>query len=47
MERGTHADLLALGGSYARLYHEQFEAVQATGGPAPVPAPHPSGVAGG
>jgi ATP-binding cassette, subfamily B, bacterial len=26
VERGSHADLLALGGSYARLYHEQFEA---------------------
>ena len=25
VERGTHADLLAQGGTYARLYHEQFE----------------------
>jgi len=26
VERGTHAELLARGGLYARLYHEQFEA---------------------
>ncbi len=25
VERGTHAELLATGGLYARLYHEQFE----------------------
>jgi ATP-binding cassette subfamily B protein len=25
LERGTHAELLARGGLYARLYHEQFE----------------------
>ena len=24
-ERGTHAQLLAQGGLYSRLYHEQFE----------------------
>jgi ATP-binding cassette subfamily B protein len=26
VERGTHRELLAAGGLYARLYHEQFEA---------------------
>jgi ATP-binding cassette subfamily B protein len=26
VERGTHAELVAAGGLYARLYHEQFEA---------------------
>ncbi|HLY31404.1 MAG TPA: hypothetical protein VKQ36_10265, partial [Ktedonobacterales bacterium] len=26
VERGTHHDLLAQGGLYARLYHEQFKA---------------------
>ena len=26
VERGTHGELLAAGGLYARLYHEQFEA---------------------
>jgi ATP-binding cassette subfamily B protein len=25
VERGTHAELLAQGGLYSRLYHEQFE----------------------
>ncbi len=28
VERGTHAELLARGGLYARLYHEQFEAAR-------------------
>jgi ATP-binding cassette subfamily B protein len=28
VERGTHRELLAGGGLYARLYHEQFEAAQ-------------------
>ncbi|TAJ99252.1 MAG: ABC transporter ATP-binding protein [Chloroflexota bacterium] len=29
VERGTHAELLAAGGLYARLYHEQFESPSA------------------
>ena len=31
VERGTHAGLLALGGLYARLYHEQFRSPRARG----------------
>jgi len=31
VERGTHAELLARGGLYARLYHEQFESSRPTG----------------
>ena len=31
VERGTHAELLAHGGLYARLYHEQFEAGEPPG----------------
>jgi ATP-binding cassette, subfamily B, bacterial len=38
VERGTHASLLANGGLYARLYHEQFES-GARDAPAAVEAP--------
>jgi ATP-binding cassette subfamily B protein len=31
VERGTHAELLAQGGLYARLYHEQFESPPSDG----------------
>jgi len=31
VERGTHAELLAQAGLYARLYHEQFEAPETVG----------------
>jgi len=34
VERGTHAELLAAGGLYARLYHEQFETAAAASTPA-------------
>ena len=44
VERGTHTQLLATGGLYARLYREQFEV--ATGGPAaPSAAPAQAGAA--
>jgi ATP-binding cassette subfamily B protein len=32
VERGTHAELLAGGGLYARLYHQQFEGGEGDGG---------------
>ncbi len=32
VERGTHAELLAMGGLYARLYHEQFASPDAGAG---------------
>jgi len=35
VERGRHADLLAQGGAYARLYHEQFETASQQGEPVP------------
>ena len=28
VERGTHTELLARGGAYSRLYHEQFETTE-------------------
>ncbi|MCI0345914.1 MAG: hypothetical protein L0221_10805, partial [Chloroflexi bacterium] len=31
VERGTHTTLLARGGLYARLYHEQFESAGGAG----------------
>lgn len=45
VERGTHRELLAAGGLYARLYREQFLAGAATGRVAS-PAEQPAGQAG-
>jgi ATP-binding cassette subfamily B protein len=38
VEHGTHADLLARGGAYARLYSEQVRAPEALHSPLPLPA---------
>ena len=52
VERGTHAELLAAGGLYARLYHEQFESPpgrpesEAGAEAEREPAPDPAGSAG-
>jgi ATP-binding cassette, subfamily B, bacterial len=42
VERGTHADLLAHGGLYARLYEEQFKGTAATASLSPRPPVFPS-----
>jgi ATP-binding cassette subfamily B protein len=48
VERGTHGELLAAGGLYARLYHEQFESPATTPdtGPDAGPAAPPSEAVG-
>jgi len=47
VERGTHAELLARGGLYARLYHEQFESGRAPGESAGIPPAAEAGLPGG
>jgi ATP-binding cassette, subfamily B, bacterial len=46
VERGTHAELLARGGLYARLYHEQFESGSREGGAAADPPAAEAGLPG-
>jgi ATP-binding cassette subfamily B protein len=47
VERGTHAELLARGGLYARLYHEQFESTRPAVDSSDVPAAVEAGLPGG
>ena len=47
VERGTHGELLARGGLYARLYHEQFESGAREGGAAAEPPAAEAGLPGG
>jgi ATP-binding cassette subfamily B protein len=47
VERGTHAELLARGGLYARLYHEQFEAGAREAHAAAIPPAAEAGLPGG
>ena len=47
VERGTHAELLARGGLYSRLYHEQFESGRAPGESAGIPPAAEAGLPGG
>jgi ATP-binding cassette subfamily B protein len=46
VERGTHAELLARGGLYSRLYEEQFRPGTAPGAAAGEPAAVPAGAGG-
>ena len=45
VERGTHGELLAAGGLYARLYHEQFESPPAAPPEPPSEGPLPEAIA--
>ncbi len=47
VERGTHRELLARGGLYARLYHEQFESSRPQAHPADAPTAAEAGLPGG